>query len=283
MLLSVCKLSRSAWYKSKGTSPEAKKRGPKTSISDKALTRLIRRVIRQLPFHGVGYKKIHRYVLQKLQNKSISVGKNRIFRLMKQNNELLKPSGGSGSSRTHNGKLTTEHPDEMWASDGKKFWTKQEGYCWFFGVIDHFNSEIISWHVAKRGDRFESIKPVIEAILCRFGKLKPKICEGMKLRTDLGSPYTSKYFRKEMGYYGMEQSFTFARSPESNGIIERFHRTLNEQVFSVNQFNSMEEAKVEIREFIQNYNQLWILERLGYKTPLQIRKIYKNNLLKKCA
>ncbi len=45
---------------------------------------------------------------------------------MKQKNLLFLPPGGTGSSRVHDGRITTEHPNEMWAVYGKKFWT-----AWF--------------------------------------------------------------------------------------------------------------------------------------------------------
>jgi hypothetical protein len=41
----------------------------------------------------------------------------------------------------------------MWATDGKKFFIDGIGWHWFFGVIDHFNDEIILWHIVKKGNR----------------------------------------------------------------------------------------------------------------------------------
>jgi len=39
----------------------------------------------------------------------------------------------------------------MWATDCKKFFIDGIGWHWFFGVIDHFNDEIILWHIVKKG------------------------------------------------------------------------------------------------------------------------------------
>lgn len=78
-------------------------------------------------------------------------------------------------------------------------------------------------------------------------------------------------------------SYTFARSPESNGVIERFHRTLSEQVFAVNQFADLEEARLAIKKFIDDYNNLWIFHRSGGKTPTEMKTEYYENKLKKCA
>lgn len=62
------------------------------------------------------------------------------------------------------------------------------------------------------------------------------------MRSDHGSQYDSADFMNEMSYLGLGMSKAYVRSPECNGIIERFHRTINEQVFAVNAFKSLEEA-----------------------------------------
>jgi len=283
--LSVSDVSVGFGYKKQDASACASRRksGPKTSVTDERLIELIKEVINGLPFHGIGYKKITRYVNKILQKSCESVGKDRVLRLLKVNNLQLKRPGGSGSSRPHDGRITTDCPNLMWGTDGKKFWTRKDGWCWFFGVIDHFNSEIISFHCSKIGSRFEAITPVTDSLLLRFGSLETGIAAPLKLRVDLGSQYMSDYFQTEMKYFGIELSPTFARSPESNGIIERFHRTLQEQVFDIHQFADINEAIQSIKIFIDNYNTRWILERLNYETPSEYRKIYENSSLKECA
>jgi len=196
---------------------------------------------------------------------------------------LLRAPGGSGSARLHDGRIIEDEPNKTWATDGKKFFTQKEGWCWFFGVIDHFNDEILNWHISKSGDRFEVMRPVADAVISIFGSFVAKITQGLRLRTDCGSQYKSDYFRKETSYVDIEKSYTFARSPESNGIIERFHRTLQEQVFAVNQFANLDEAHRAIGKFIKDYNDLWILHRSGGKNPKEMRMEYENNKLKKCA
>jgi transposase InsO family protein len=211
------------------------------------------------------------------------VGKERIRRLMGVQNMLLKGPGGTGSARLHDGRIIEDEPNKTWATDGKKFFTQKDGWCWFFGVIDHFNDEILSWHISKSGDRHEAMRPVADAVVSRFGSFVKEVAQGLRLRTDCGSQYKSKYFRTETNFVNIEMSYTFVRSPESNGIIERFHRTLQEQVFAVNQFADLEEARKAIQKFIDDYNTLWILHRSGGKTPIEMRSEYENNKLKKCA
>ncbi len=249
-------------------------------MNDEELLVLIKETMNKIPFHGTGYKKIHARLQRELLSKGISVGKNRVFRLMKEGNLLNAAPGGSGTSRIHDGKLVTNAPNVMWGTDGKKFFTRRDGWCWLFDVVDHFNSEIIGYNVVKCGDRFEATRAIQNAINFRFGDLEKNIAEGVSVRCDLGSQYTSQYFMDTMKYYGLEVSHSWARSPECNGIIERFHRTIEEQVFKMNDFETIDEAENSIRDFVALYNREWQLERLQYKSPNEALDCFRKLFLK---
>jgi len=105
---------------------------------------------------------------------------------------------------------------------------------------------------------------------------------GLYLRKDHGSQYDSRDFRREMQFLGLALSPAFVRSPECNGVIERFNRTLQEQVFDVHCFETIEEARRVIAQFIDDYNRFWLIERLGHRSPLEVRADFQNILLK-CA
>ena len=78
-------------------------------------------------------------------------------------------------------------------------------------------------------------------------------------------------FQAEIRYLGIEASPAFVRQPEGNGCIERFFRTLKEQLLWVRCFDTIEELRVALHRFQEIYNQTWIVERHGYQTPAAIR------------
>ena len=288
MILRVAGRSPSGYYgacrqKVNTNTQPAKKRGPVTEITDEEILVLIEKYIQNDIFHGTGYKKIHAKINQILRGKGYSIGKNRVFHIMQSKDIPGKAPGGSGSSRIHDGTITKENPNEMWGTDGKKFWTKQDGWCWLFDTADHFNSEIIGWNVVKIGDRFEATRSVQNAVQNRFGSLEKGVAAGLQIRSDLGSQYTSDYFMDSMDHLGIDISFSWAHSPECNGIIERFHRTIQEQLFDLFEFENLDEAIAGIGEFIEKYNNFWILERHGYLSPLEKLNDYKKQKDKKVA
>lgn len=55
-----------------------------------------------------------------------------------------------------------------------------------------------------------------------------------------------------MRYLGLELSSAFVRSPECDGVNDRFYRTPQEQVIDFHVFKNCEEAKATIIPFIQD-------------------------------
>ena len=87
----------------------------------------------------------------------------------------------------HDGKITTEGPNIMWGSDGTKVMTLQDRWVWIFTVADQRNTECAIWHVCKKGDRFEALKPVSMGVKQIYGSLSKGVVRGLKLRIDHGS------------------------------------------------------------------------------------------------
>lgn len=277
MILRVVGCSSGNWYDKK-VAGEPKKRGPKPKLTDEEALVAIRTAIEESPFVSEGYIK----VWVRIRRKGLTVSKDRVLRIMNEN-ELLSPYRHDKATvrvRKHEGKIVQGKPDLLWGTDGKKFFVEDIGWCWFFGVLDHFNDELISWHTCKRGTRYEALEPVRDAVRKRFGTVEKDVCKGMalKLRSDHGSQYDSNDFMAEMKFLGLNMSKAFVRQPECNGCIERFHRTLEEEVFSLNHFKTLDEANEAIRKFVDNYNRQWLIYRLGYKSPLEYREEYERKV-----
>ena len=274
LIFKVVGYSSSTWYEK--PSPKTGKRGRKPIHSDEIVLREIKAEISNSVFKSEGYIKVKKRMERRPEN-AIIAAKERVNKLMREN-DLLSPNRMSRRPKKndHKGRIITERPNKMWATDGKKFWVNGTGWHWFFGVIEHFNDEVLAWHIAKKGNRFAAMEPVRSAIREQFGSVDKDVCKGMELllRSDHGSQYDSADFMNEMKFLGLGISKAYVRSPECNGIIERFHRTLEEELFQIKSFNSIEEAHSEIGDFINKYNKYWIMHRLDCYSPVEYREKY---------
>jgi transposase InsO family protein len=273
MICAVWRVARSSVYAAAPPMPGTPvkppgKRGPKPAVGDAEVVAAIREVLAATPFHGEGYRKVR----ARLAHRGVAVSGKRVLRLMREH-RLLAPRrmGPPNGNPAHSGRITTDRPDEMWGTDATRFATEEDGWCWFFGAIDHHLGEIVGWHVAKLGDRWAALEPIRQGVHHAFGAFGKDVARGLKVRCDWGPQYIADAWINEVKWLGIMISPTYVGEPECNGVIERFIRTLKEQCLYLQRFRTLEEARRIIAEFIQRYNTEWLLERLGYRTPVQAR------------
>ena len=80
---------------------------------------------------------------------------------------------------------------------------------------------------------------------------------------DHGSQYLSDHFLKQIRYWGIHPSFGFVEEPETNGVAERWNRTLKEQAIHGRVLQNLEDVRAVRAAFVERYNQTWRLEKLG--------------------
>ncbi|AAR33887.1 IS3 family transposase [Geobacter sulfurreducens] len=253
------------------------KRGPKTPLSDDEVLSLIRTDLETSPFVGEGHRKVWgrlRFV------KGIKVGRKRVLRLMRENNLLSPHRVVQGQPKDHAGKIITAAPNVMWGTDGTKIFTLEEGWCWLFTAVEHWNAECVGWHVTKNGDRFAALQPLAMGIKARFGSVGAAAARGLALRMDHGSQYLSEHFQNQIKFWGIAPSFSFVAEPQTNGVTERFNRTIKEQVIYGRHYRTIEEVRMAVADFMDRYNRLWLVEKLGFRSPRQAFEEYQ---LKKAA
>jgi putative transposase len=248
------------------------KRGPKTAYTDEVLTAHIRQVLVTSPFVGEG----HRKVWARLRAQGIRTSKPHALRLMRQA-DLLAPSRVPRvvGPQIHDGTITTEPPNQMWGTDATSTVTLQDGSVTVFIGVDHCTLEGIGIHAAKRATRFEALEPIRQGVRQQFGAVSAGIATGLQVRHDHGSQYMSDDFQAELRFLGITSSPAFVRAPEGNGVAERFIRTLKEQLLWVRTFQTVEDLRCALHDWLRLYNEQWLVERHGFRSPIQVRRSFQ--------
>jgi putative transposase len=273
----VCRVwavSRATMYRraraSAGEAPRTScRRGPKTAWSDEQLTALIREDLASSPWVGEG----HRKVWARLRSKTVRTSLRRVLRLMREAT-LLAPHRNKRvlGPYVHDGSIIPDRANVMWGTDATCTLTLDDGQVTVFAAIDHCTAECVGIHAAKPGTRFEALEPLRQGVRTRFGAIGRDVAKGLKIRHDHGSQYTSDAFQDEVTFLGMESSPSFVRAPEGNGCIERFFRTLKEQLLWLKAFKNVEELRLALHAWAKLYNEQWLIERHGFITPIQARR-----------
>jgi putative transposase len=277
----VWRVARSTVYWRRHRSCEPGRRpGPPGPCPDEDLVQHIRTALQSSPFHGEGYRK----VWARLRYRGIRTSPRRVLRLMREHH-LLAPGrrGNPHGPKAHDGTIIPEHIDTMWGTDMTTTLTRHDGQVAIFVMVDHFSAECVGIHAAKHGTRFEALEPIRQGVRAAMGAFGQDVAHGVVLRHDHGSQYMSQVFQEEVAFLGMESSPAFVREPQGNGCAERFIRTLKENLLWITTFDTVEELRVALLEFRDTYNETWLIERHGYKTPSQVRQEQLAALAKQAA
>ena len=106
-----------------------------------------------------------------------------------------------------------------------------------------------------------------------YGSIEADVARGLALRMDHGSQYLSAHFLNQIRYWGIRPSFGFVEEPETNGVAERWNRTLKEQAIHGRVFQHLEDVRAAVAAFVEQYNQSWRLEKIAYQTPIEAREL----------
>jgi putative transposase len=199
-----------------------------------------------------------------------NVNRKRIYRLLKRKRWLVHQREVRPRPRVQASVSRTEASDRRWAMDLTYVSCGADGWAHLVGVIDCCDRELVGWEFALRGRAKEAERAIEEACIQRFGTLRPTGVAPV-VRSDNGLIFQSRRFHSACRDYRLRQEFITPYTPEQNGIIERFFRSLKEECVWQHNFHSFAEAKAAIRQWIEWYNTGRPHQSLGYKSPREFR------------
>jgi putative transposase len=186
----------------------------------------------------------------------------RIFRALHWSSPSMKKNE---IIRAHARLLKPVAPNELWEADMTYIWCGRDRWCYLFDVLDVFSRVWIGYAFDTRAGKDNAIMSVNNALASH-----PQIDTGiLTLRVDNGAQYRSREFIESMKALGIKLEFIFVNTPEQNGHIESFQKTLKREYIWTNDFKDYQEAELAIADAFRDYNQKRPHSSLDYKTPLE--------------
>jgi putative transposase len=195
------------------------------------------------------------------------VSESTVYRLLKAHDLITSPAYILMQARDKFQHPTTRI-NEMWQTDFTYF--KIIGWGWYYlsTVLDDFSRFIIAWRLCTTMSTHDVADTLDDAL--RFTGLdQVKIKHKPRLLSDNGPSYISS----ELAHYLEKQNMAHTRGkpyhPQTQGKIERWHRSLKNQILLENYYFPGE-LQDRICQFVDYYNHERYHESLNNLTPADV-------------
>jgi len=172
------------------------------------------------------------------------------------------------------GRFEHESPNDLWQVDFKGHVAlKEMGRCHPLTVLDDHSRFSIGIKACKNESR-ELVQPHFIRLFEEFGL-------PFRMNFDNGSPWGSAHqrayryteFSTWLIRLGIRVSFSRPNHPQTNGKIERFHRTLKTELLQFHTFWDLKEAQIRMDQWREQYNVVRPHQALDMQTPASRYKL----------
>jgi len=134
-------------------------------------------------------------------------------------------------------------------------------FYYFCGLLDGFSRSIVHWEIRESMTE-EDVEIIIQRAREKYPVAKPRII------SDNGPQFIAREFKAFIKFCGMTHVRTSPFYPQSNGKMERFHQSLKRECIRPKVPLSLEDARIEVKRFVDHYNLERLHSAIGYIAPM---------------
>lgn len=127
-------------------------------------------------------------------------------------------------------------------------------------ILDGYSRFIVHWEIREKMEEID-VQTIIQRAREKFPGVTPRII------SDNGPQFIAKDFKEFIRICGMTHVRTSPYYPQSNGKLERYHKTIKGECIRVKVPLSLEEARQKVTEYVEHYNHVRLHSAIGYVTP----------------
>ena len=197
----------------------------------------------------------HRRMKDQLQLMGYLINHKKVYRLMKQNDLLLSKPKRTAKNYVKYRIIAPSEPLSHLEMDIKFVWIEQKRkHALILSVMDIFTRRILEWHVGMSITQ-KTVKDVFTQVIMNHLQENNMLTKGIniEIRNDNDKRFSAKLVQQFFKENYLNQVFTHPYTPEENGHIESFHKTLS--IAMGNQhFDTLEQLESRLAVFYNNYN-----------------------------
>lgn len=192
------------------------------------------------------------------------ISESSVYRILKEKDFIKSPAWIlMAASDEFKDKTTYVH--QQWQTDFTYF--KIIGWGWYYlsTIMDDYSRYIISWELCKNMESADA-KRTVGIALEKTGLSKG---QRPRLLSDNGSCYVSHEFKKFISEENMSHVQGAPYHPQTQGKIERYHRSMK-NVVKLEHYFFPDELEAKLDEFVDYYNNERYHESLKNVTPADV-------------
>ena len=217
----------------------------------------------------------YRRITAELRNRRLPSNHKRVQRLMKElglvcrirmkKYRSYKGEVGKIAPNLLNRSFHTEKPNQKWVTDVTEFSLFGEK-LYLSPILDLHSSDLVSYTISDR--------PVLSMVTTMLDEAFAKIPAGTNLilHSDQGWQYQHKHYQKLLKDNGIIQSMSRKGNCLDNAVMENFFGILKSELLYLKEFDSIEQFKQELIEYLDYYNNRRIKAKLKGLPPAVHRK-----------
>lgn len=203
------------------------------------------------------------------------ISESTVYRLLKKRGLLTAPNYVLLSAADEFEDKTLR-VNEMWQTDFTYFKIKGWGWYYLSTILDDYSRYIVHWELCSTMKASDAIRTVEQAL----SKAKIKSNNKPRLLSDNGSCYISGELKSFLSKRSIEHIRGKPMHPQTQGKIERYHRTMKNRILLENYFSPIE-LENALNDFINYYNNNRLHESLGNLAPVDVYFNRGDQILKK--
>ena len=197
----------------------------------------------------------------------VYVSESTVYRVLKREG-LIKPAEIIGFKAAKEYHRKTGRPNELWATDCCHLRVADWGWYYLVTVMDDYSRLILGWDL-KTDMAGGSLEDEVQLAVDATGMASVPVEDRTVLLSDNGAGYISSQFNEYLKLVGIRHITASPFHPQTNGKIERYHRSLKGEI-NLQPYDMPSEMKEAIAAFVEYYNHRRYHEGIGNVTPYDV-------------
>ena len=208
-----------------------------------------------------------RKVWATLKREGLKVSRKRVHAIMRAHGLVLARDREPGEPAR--GHVVVPEPDRRLATDMTTVWTRRDGVVALVPTIDCGDrTAVVEVTVDQHGP---AVLASVEAKLVAAFGAPVNVPEGVELRTDHGPQYTGADCEALCTRWHLAHTYAPVGRPTGNAVVERFIRTLKEELIWLRDWESADELRTAVATWLHHYLHHRPHQALNWQTPIERR------------